>query len=142
MGMYDSLYCDYPLPLGHKPLPKGITFQTKELDKLLEWYRITREGRLVKELCLAPEASPYEGKDLVEPEGGPVDVDYNGWFRFYERQSHHWWKFKARFADGQIAEAALVEEHSHDGETGDTTLYWLDGKPVTGPLSAAPESEA
>ena len=47
MGMFDTLYCDLDLP-GLGKFDKK--FQTKDLYCCLDTYRITKEGKLVREL--------------------------------------------------------------------------------------------
>jgi hypothetical protein len=44
MGLYDTVYCDYPLPDARH---QDLEFQTKDLECLLGDYRITRDGRLM-----------------------------------------------------------------------------------------------
>lgn len=47
MGMFDYLYCDYPLP--GKKLEFITEFQTKDLDCSLSAYRITADGNLYEQ---------------------------------------------------------------------------------------------
>ena len=51
MGMYDSINCEYPLPMPEDP--KGYTgafgFQTKDFDCALDIYIINKEGQLLVE---------------------------------------------------------------------------------------------
>ena len=50
MGLYDTIECRYPLP---DPRLQHAEFQTKDLERLLQSYTITEDGRLV--LC-APKS--------------------------------------------------------------------------------------
>ena len=45
MGLYDEVRCEYRLP---HPAHQGLVFKTKDLEKLLDEYVITRRGRLVR----------------------------------------------------------------------------------------------
>ena len=44
MGMFDELRCEYELP--DKEVQDEV-FQTKSLDRLMDDYTITREGKLI-----------------------------------------------------------------------------------------------
>ena len=46
MGLFDTVKCEYPLP---DPAHQDLEFQTKDFECLLDHYRITRDGRLVRE---------------------------------------------------------------------------------------------
>ena len=45
MGMFDTVHCDLPLP---DPKHQDLEFQTKDLERLLDRYTITGDGRLVR----------------------------------------------------------------------------------------------
>lgn len=45
MGLFDTVKCELPLPV---PEHQALEFQTKDLQKLLEDYTITTDGRLVR----------------------------------------------------------------------------------------------
>ncbi len=45
MGMFDTIRCAYPLP---DPADQGGEFRTKSLDCLLDEYRITTDGLLLR----------------------------------------------------------------------------------------------
>lgn len=72
MGMFDTLYCDYPLPdkeVQHED------FQTKSLDRLMDTYRITTDGRLY-----------YEPGEIANNEESSQETDYlsfEGTITFY-----------------------------------------------------------
>jgi len=62
MGMFDSVRCDYPLPLPLDvidiyPDPYEKEFQTKDLENLLDYYILNKDGEL---LWIKKE---YEWKD-------------------------------------------------------------------------------
>jgi len=73
MGIFDTVTCDYPLP---DPQHQDLEFQTKDLEKVMGQYTITRDGRLIR------HARP----SLFVP--SPVsDVEWpiHGDIRIYER---------------------------------------------------------
>ena len=45
MGLFDTIHCEYPLPDARH---QDLEFQTKDLERLLANYTITRDGRLVR----------------------------------------------------------------------------------------------
>lgn len=45
MGLFDTIHCEYPLPV---PQHQELEFQTKDLECLLDEYTITRDGRLLR----------------------------------------------------------------------------------------------
>ena len=47
MGIFDTVTCDYPLP---DPRHQDLEFQTKDLEKMMGHYTITRDGRLIRHL--------------------------------------------------------------------------------------------
>jgi hypothetical protein len=52
MGMFDSIRCDYPLPLPLEVVDKlpdiyEKEFQTKDFENLLDYYILTEEGELL-----------------------------------------------------------------------------------------------
>jgi len=73
MSIFDSLTCDYPLPDPHH---QDLEFVTRDLEKVMGRYTITRDGRLIR------HARP----SLFGPQ--PVsDVEWpiQGDIRIYER---------------------------------------------------------
>ena len=63
MGMFDEIICEHPLPDGFDA--RGVLFQTKDLDNLLERYTITPDGRLIahreQSESVPEEERPYYG---------------------------------------------------------------------------------
>ena len=102
MGMFDSIFCEIPLPDGYAP---NRPCQTKALDNELAIYRITPEGRLVQE-----ETGIFKG-DRPDP---PVDMEHHGYIVFYDIEGDAsdddamWHEYKAKFTDGQCIEIALI----------------------------------
>lgn len=91
MGMFDSIECNYPLPLPLEvidvtPDPYDLEFQTKDLENLLDVYYLNEDG------ILYWRKRKYEWKDddnaflkgymdVVEEE--VVPTDFHGVLNFY-----------------------------------------------------------
>jgi hypothetical protein len=91
MGMFDSIQCNYPLPLPLEvidvmPDPYDLEFQTKDLENLLDNYYLNEDG------ILSWHKKKYEWKDddsaflkgymdVVEEE--IVPTDFHGVLNFY-----------------------------------------------------------
>jgi hypothetical protein len=116
MGMFDTLYCDYPLPDAEL---QREDFQTKDLYCLMDTYRITNDGRL-----------KYEEDSVIN--GGRLSIaahyiEPHGILRFYtmiqrpfeppmwvvagstdEAQGSvvttEWYEYEATFVNGIVAD--------------------------------------
>lgn len=96
MGMFDTIRCDYPLPL---PEYQNETFQTKSLDNCLGNYIITDDGRLLENVS-------RWGEDPVIEEV----LDFHGDIIFYTFvndwrnpvRSDVWVQFRVRFTNGRV----------------------------------------
>ena len=103
MGLYDSIFCEMPLPDGYVP---NRECQTKALDNELATYRITPEGRLVRE-----KTGTFR-ENRPEP---PVDMEHHGYIVFCDidgdanADDATWHEYQAKFTDGQCVEIALIE---------------------------------
>lgn len=131
MGMFDTLICEAPLPDGAEIEPyddryEDGAFQTKDLDRGLGLYRITRDGRLEQQ-CF----------QLVHREGNPdsddrwarlpalerrnehwetVD-DFHGRIRFYgDDVDGRWHEYVAKFTDGRLVEIVADEDAARKQE--------------------------
>jgi hypothetical protein len=51
MGIFDNVACDYPLP---DPRHQDLEFQTKDLERVMGRYTITRDGRLIRHARPSP----------------------------------------------------------------------------------------
>lgn len=107
MGMYDIIYCDYPLP------QEGFernAFQTKHFECELHYYVILVSGDLHR---LVPNEDVQD--HLVRREDFTVgDVyNYTGSCRFYDYlEPDGWIEFQVFFRNGTIAtpvEESLIE---------------------------------
>lgn len=77
MGLFDTLYCEYPLPDG----TAEREFQTKSLGCTMEAFILTRTGRLLR--------------------SDDTDTSFHGVLRFYTRDSaQRWLEYEAKFIDG------------------------------------------
>jgi hypothetical protein len=132
MGMFDYLTCEIPLPADPPPPPKGTEFQTKDTEaQFMEYYTITREGRLLHHSVRyeqVPKAErPYPdaaddsfkalaGSIRLVPTGD-VDTNYHGYVRFYEySETREWWEYRAKFTDGVCIELVCTEHRGPSAE--------------------------
>jgi len=109
MGMFDYVYCDYPLP--GEPLELLDEFQTKCLDCTLAEVTITEDGKLTILQMLSYEG--YDPKKIPEPldytgiiEFGGSNYVASGPSGFYTRNGEDFESatFEATFKDGQLTE--------------------------------------
>lgn len=134
MGMYDEIRCEYPLPrTGYRVLP-GHTFQTKDLECLLDKYTITAGGFLVlhREVWepVPEEERPHYGSpEWEKPLGkwigsmravpmGDEEVPHHGDILFYdsfrvegEGGRRVWLEYKARFTEGFLSRIEVEDVH-------------------------------
>jgi hypothetical protein len=99
MGMFDSIRCEYALPLNEelKQLDikwNEIEFQTKCLDSVMDQYILTKEGKLLK-IKIEREYIHYTEeerkdkkpwdlfKDIIEISKEEIEVNYHGKITFY-----------------------------------------------------------
>ncbi len=110
MGMFDTITCEYPLPDAEH---QDFEFQTKDLERHLDHYVITRTGRLIRRARRHSRSS------------GPVrDVPWplHGDLRFYtsieEGETHRWVEYVARFTHGRVKSIQVCERK--DGKVRET----------------------
>ena len=93
MGLYDHVELEEGLTLPsypeEAPSPDAVNWQTKDIDRpLMATFRITTDGRLLKEECHYEEVPPEE-----RPYADNEDVDEND-FRYFvgmRRKVHDGW---------------------------------------------------
>ena len=99
MGMFDNVLVEYPLPGPKIELPvndplgdDGRFFQTKDFDRALDTYIITKEGKLlIKQTVFLETVTAEEVTEKI----------FTGSFKFYScTTSHEWVEFKATFKNG------------------------------------------
>jgi hypothetical protein len=121
MGMFDEIRCEYPL---QDPAHNKLSFQTKDLENVLDNYTITKEGRLLREAYDAEwveEDPAVVAKKKAEGRlcfGGHIkrsnirmeDQNYHGYITFYDNikgkdgAEDEWVEYKAKFTDGTLVE--------------------------------------
>lgn len=122
MGMFDSLYCKYPLPI---PEVQEMQFQTKDLDNFLNNYLIDENGVLWREDYDTEDRSDPNAKGIVRLFGCMTRVnqkwvavsDFNDEIEFYseypsygEKREHcGWTSFLAQFKNGQMTSIQIKE---------------------------------
>ncbi len=104
MGMFDWVECEYPLPDREEWMG---TFQTKCLEKDLDYFVITESGELRKrgETGLEGEMTPIE----------PKLVNFTGALYFYDFNTKDGWvEYLADFCDGRMRKVERVERRPND----------------------------
>ena len=122
MGVYDRIEFDEDLDTelpGFEGDPSEIVWQTKSLQEpLLETYRVSEDGRLLKEEVEYEEVEGEEREapgDLPNlPKRGKVhldwsDVEYHGIFEFHRIVDDEYRSFEAKFTDGKLVEITRSE---------------------------------
>lgn len=97
MGMFDTIFCEYPLP---EPGHQALGFQTKDLECLLDNYTITSDGRLIRRARRGLLGQP--DRDIEWPLHGDI--------RFYTSRDKVWVEYVARFTHGRVEWIRPVEE--------------------------------
>lgn len=128
MGLFDTIYCNYPLPNIKSDIYEK-DFQTKSLDCVLNTYTITEEGRLIHHTYryeeVPEEEREYYGTSKWEEDGihrligciksvptGDVDTNYNGEINFYTiTENDEWLEFNVIFYNGALKEIKRVERN-------------------------------
>ncbi|TAG40974.1 MAG: hypothetical protein EAZ32_04760 [Cytophagia bacterium] len=102
MGMFDTIWVNskrLPLSSEEQEALSNQFFQTKSLEKLLIYYRITDEGDLEYLDKLADseeEAQPKKSGKWVKIQ------DIHGYITFYTSLDKEWFEFVAKFTDGKL----------------------------------------
>jgi hypothetical protein len=91
--MYDIVVFDAELP-GLPP--QSRRFQTKSLDRCLDRYTVTREGRL----CLSGNEMADDEPAAGQPETEDVDIDFHGDIRLVSEGEGG--EYIARFTHGTL----------------------------------------
>lgn len=124
MGMYDSIDCQYPLPMPD--VPKGYTgsfgFQTKDLENSLDIYIIDKDGQLSIE-CRDTEwvQGDPNGKSFLDKSGylktkktwlEPVNktcaIQFYNYLSSDKTDYDYWIVYNAVFIEGKIKEIKLT----------------------------------
>ena len=118
MGMYDYFICEMPLPEQPRT-PQSRTFQTKDLECLLERYTITAEGRLIHHTMryeeVPPSERPYPEFSFIgcmrAVPTGDIDTNFHGMLKFhaYDSRTKESWSYEAKFTAGHCIEIRCLE---------------------------------
>jgi hypothetical protein len=92
MGLFDTVYCQYPLPDARH---QDLDFQTKDLECLLDEYTITRDGRLLRH---ARRSGRGPERDVEWPLHGDIRI-YTSVASGEERT---WVEYRVRFTHGRV----------------------------------------
>jgi hypothetical protein len=92
MGMFDTIYCQYPLPDARH---QDLEFQTKDLECLLHTYTITRDGRLVLKVRRRGEETDRE----IE---WPLHGDLRIYTSIRTAEDSEWVEYVVRFTHDRV----------------------------------------
>jgi len=99
VGLFDTLRFEYPLP---DPRHQNLDFQTKDLDCGLEYYTITRDGRLV---C---HPRRFDGDGSRDRD---TELAFHGDIQFYTSAADKTWiEYVMRFTHGHVEWIQPFEE--------------------------------
>jgi hypothetical protein len=130
MGMFDTVYCEYPLPDARH---QDLDFQTKNLECALDTYTITRDGRLVR------RAGSGWGANLDRD----VEWSLHGDIRIYtsvKSEDPSWVEYVVRFTHGRVQWIRPLEEVQKDPDLPSPDLD-LSLEPYTTPKTAEVEAQ-
>jgi hypothetical protein len=130
MGMYDTIICEYPLPMPNDP--KGYSgskdFQTKDLDSALDLYEIDKNGQLFLQRS---EGEWVEGDKNATTFSGKMgyfkttkrwkeELALTATINFYDYQHSqntnydYFIEYKAVFIDGKISSVEIIDFEARD----------------------------
>jgi hypothetical protein len=95
MGLFDTIYCEYPLP---NPVHQALDFQTKNLDCGMDTYRITHDGRLIRR---ARKGRRGPGRDIEWPLHGDMRI-YTSLRNEDSPENRTWVEYVVRFTHGRV----------------------------------------
>lgn len=132
MGLFDSIKCFYPLPFKFKELQHKIDFQTKDLEKFMSNYEISKSGRLylIEEkwkLLSKKELKKYEGQKFhpilkSRKTGRKIKQNYHGILNFYtslgdtNSKDYKFINFQAFFTYGKLDKIKLLKQNRPKGK--------------------------
>ena len=129
MGLFDTVICDYPLPLPDftgeelediNSSDKGVSsfqeveWQTKDMGNMLDVYSIEDDGQIYLR-----NTEWIQDEDGVKPEEGELQkyertAEINFYQMFMGKEWDHWLEFKATVWKGELKELDLVEYRKED----------------------------
>lgn len=101
MGMFDTIYCKYPLPDARD---QDLEFQTKDLERLLDTYTIAEDGRLLRRVCRRQAGSE---RDIEWPFHGDLHIYTSDFSR-----DRAWIEYVVRFTQDRVEWIRPLEEVS------------------------------
>ena len=156
MGLFDTVICDYPLPLPDftdeefediNSSDKGVSsfqeveWQTKDMGNMLDVYSIEDDGQIYLRAT-----QWYENEDAVTPQEGDLEkyertAEINFYQMFMGKEWDHWLEFKATVWKGELKELELVEYKKEDNsdrvEMQEQMMEQVKGKTSRGKLYKA-----
>ena len=129
MGLFDTVICDYPLPLpnfskeeledlrgdeGELKDWNEVEWQTKDMGSMLDIYTIEDDGQIYLR-----GTNWYEDERGVKAEEGELEkfertAEINFYQMFMGEKWDHWMEFKATVWKGELKELELVEYKKED----------------------------
>jgi hypothetical protein len=125
MGLFDTVRCEYPLPVASH---QDLEYQTKSLDSLMERYTITRDGRLIRH-SRGGIFARGPCRDIEWPVHGDVEI-------YTSDSDRNWIEYIVRFTHGLVEWILPVEE----ARKSPGFKRW--GDPVTEEVAEFPEPPA
>lgn len=118
--MFDNVIVEHPLPDDGAERSDGGGWQTKAFDCFLENYRITADGRLLKEDYHTEDRSDPTATGLLALSGrmtkvheGWTDTGFHGRFNFYAiGSSGEWLEYLATFTHGKLESLERVPDET------------------------------
>jgi len=119
MGMFDTVYCEYPLPITEA---QTLDFQTKSLNRFMDDFKIDINGYLWCE--------HYEIEDRSDPNAQGIErmfgcmtrinqrweeENYTGEIRFYthlDKEYKRWIEFSSYFIRGKLQSLNVISDGS------------------------------
>ena len=116
MGMFDTIWVNTkrsPISSEEQEALSQQSFQTKSLEKLLLYYRITDEG----DLEYLDKLADWEDEETTSKKSGKwVKItDIHGYITFYTSLESEWFEFIAKFTDGKLVEIFRNENKRYHG---------------------------
>tara|TARA_Y100001938_G_scaffold140893_1_gene209809 strand:- start:1941 stop:2534 length:594 start_codon:yes stop_codon:yes gene_type:complete len=137
MGMFDTVICEYPLPLPDEakelnspPNWDKVLFQTKSIGVdeggffggVMDSYTIEDDGQFYKDVLERDwETDEYGNSFIEERNNGIEKVEFTGDLVFYtmheEDEYDYWVEFSALFWKGELKEIKLKEWKREDNSS-------------------------
>lgn len=116
MGMFDTIWVNskrLPLSSEEQEALSKQSFQTKSLERLLLYYRITDEG----DLEYLDKLADWEDEEAQPKKSGKwVKIqDIHGYITFYTSLDKEWFEFVAKFTDGKVVDIFRNENKRYHG---------------------------